>query len=74
MNDKPVMLIEDNPSNSRRLATATGRRPAGPSVNALPKAGPQSYDGRAAAGFVLCSRKEVLAMFTHRQTPPGIAL
>jgi hypothetical protein len=33
-----------------------------------------SYSGRAAAGNVLCIRKEVPAMFTNRQTPPGIAL
>jgi len=36
-------------------------------------AGVQSYDGRAAARYVLCIRKEVLAMFANRQTPPGVA-
>ena len=48
-------------------------RPAA-KVNALPHVGAQSYDERAAAGYVLCIRKEVLAMFAHRQTPPGVAL
>lgn len=43
-------------------------------VNALPHAGVQSYDKRAAARHVLCIRKEVLAMFVNRQTPPGVAL
>jgi len=43
-------------------------------VNALPQVGVQSYDGRAAAGPVPCIRKEVPAMFTSRQTPPGVAL
>jgi hypothetical protein len=43
-------------------------------VNALPLAGVQSYDERAAARYVLCIRKEVLAMFAHRQTPPRVAL
>ena len=43
-------------------------------VNALPQVGVQSYDGRAAAGHVPCIRKEVPAMFTSRQTPPGVAL
>jgi hypothetical protein len=43
-------------------------------VNALPRVGVQSYDERAAARYVLCIRKEVLAMFVNRQTPPGIAL
>jgi hypothetical protein len=33
-----------------------------------------SYSGRAAARNVLCIGKEVLAMFTNRQTPPGVAL
>jgi hypothetical protein len=42
--------------------------------NALPQAGVQSYDERAAARYVLCIRKEVLAMFANRQTPPGVAL
>jgi hypothetical protein len=54
------------------LAEATFAAPV--PLNTLPQAGAQSYDGPAAAGYVLCSRKEVLAMFTHRQTPPGIAL
>jgi hypothetical protein len=40
----------------------------------LPQVGVQSYDGRAAARYVLCIRKEVLAMFANRQTPPGVAL
>ena len=48
-------------------------RPAA-EVNALPHVGVQSYDERAAAGYVLCIRKEVLAMFANRQTPPGVAL
>jgi hypothetical protein len=48
-------------------------RPAA-KVNALPHVGAQSYDERAAARYVLCIRKEVLAMFAHRQTPPGVAL
>lgn len=43
-------------------------------VNALPQVGVQSYDGRAAARHVPCIRKEVPAMFTSRQTPPGVAL
>ena len=43
-------------------------------VNALPQVGVQSYDGRAAARHVPCIRKEVRAMFTSRQTPPGVAL
>ena len=43
-------------------------------VNALPHLGVQSYSGRAAARYVLCIRKEVLAMFANRQTPPGVAL
>jgi hypothetical protein len=43
-------------------------------VNALPHVGAQSYNGRAAATYVLCIRKEVLAMFANRQTPPGVAL
>jgi hypothetical protein len=43
-------------------------------VNALPHVGVQSYDVRAAARYVLCIRKEVLAMFANRQTPPGVAL
>jgi len=43
-------------------------------VNALPQVGVQSYDGRAAARYVLCIRQEVLAMFANRQTPPGVAL
>jgi hypothetical protein len=30
--------------------------------------------GRAAAKYILYIRKEVLAMFTNRQTPPGAAL
>ena len=48
-------------------------RPAA-EVNALPHVGVQPYDERAAAGYVLCIRKEVLAMFANRQTPPGVAL
>jgi hypothetical protein len=43
-------------------------------VNALPQVGVQSYDGCAAARHVLWIRKEVPAMFTNRQTPPGVAL
>jgi hypothetical protein len=43
-------------------------------VNALPHLGVRSYDERAAARYVLCIRKEVLAMFANRQTPPGVAL
>jgi hypothetical protein len=43
-------------------------------VNALPQVGVQSYDGWAAARHVLSIRKEVPAMFTNRQTPPGVAL
>jgi hypothetical protein len=56
--------------------TARGRRylPPGAEVNALPHVGVQSYDERAAARYVLCIRKEVLAMFANRQTPPGVAL
>jgi hypothetical protein len=45
-----------------------------PPVNALPQADVRFYDGRAAAMYILCIRKEVLAMFAHRQTPPGVAL
>jgi len=48
-------------------------RPAA-EVNALPHVGMQSYDERAAARYVLCISKEVLAMFANRQTPPGVAL
>jgi hypothetical protein len=48
-------------------------RPMQPPVNALPHVGVQSYDERAAARYVLCIRKEVLAMFANRQTPPGVA-
>jgi hypothetical protein len=43
-------------------------------VNALPQAGIRFYDGRAAASYILGIRKEVLAMFANRQTPPGVAL
>jgi len=32
------------------------------------------YDRRAAARYIPCVRKEVLAMFTNRQTPPWAAL
>jgi hypothetical protein len=45
-----------------------------PAVNPLLHAGVRFYDGRAAARYILCIRKEVLAMFAHRQTPPGVAL
>jgi hypothetical protein len=45
-----------------------------PPVNALHHAGGPFYDGRAAARYILCIRKEVLAMFAIRQTPPGVAL
>jgi hypothetical protein len=48
-------------------------RPAA-EVNALPHVGVQPYDERAAARYVLCIRKEVPAMFAHRQTPPRVAL
>jgi hypothetical protein len=48
-------------------------RPAA-EVNALLYVSVQSYDERAAARYVLCIRKEVLAMFANRQTPPGVAL
>jgi hypothetical protein len=43
-------------------------------VNALPHVGVRFYDGRAAASYILGIRKEVLAMFANRQTPPGVAL
>jgi hypothetical protein len=46
----------------------------GHGLNALPQAGVRFYDGRAAARYILGIRKEVLAMFAHRQTPPGVAL
>ena len=45
-----------------------------PPVNALPDADVRFYDGRAAARYIFCIRKEVLAMFTNRQTTPGVAL
>jgi hypothetical protein len=59
---------------SQDLVVAGGEIPAGTAVNALPHVGVRSYDGRAAASYILGIRKEVLAMFTNRQTPPGIAL
>jgi hypothetical protein len=40
----------------------------------LPRADVRFYDGRAAARYILYIRKEVLAMFANRQTPPGAAL
>ena len=45
-----------------------------PPVNALPEAGVRFYDDGAAARYILCIRKEALAMFANRQTPPGAAL
>jgi len=67
------------------LAADDGESPAGPEaaelvtpsadrVNALPHTDVRFYDGRAAARYILCIRKEVLAMFANRQTPPGVAL
>jgi hypothetical protein len=45
----------------------------GCAVNALPHVSVRFYDGRAAASYILGIRKEVLAMFADRQTPPGVA-
>jgi hypothetical protein len=68
----------DNASPRARLAATRRDRRArddlGHRVNALPYVGVHSYNGHAAARYVLCIRKEVLAMFTNRQTPPGVAL
>jgi hypothetical protein len=50
------------------------QEPQAAPVNALPHADVRFYDGRAAAMYILGIRKEVLAMFANRQTPPGVAL
>jgi hypothetical protein len=57
------------PPRSSGLVTPSADR-----VNALPHADVRFYDDRAAARYILCIRKEVLAMFANRQTPPGVAL
>jgi hypothetical protein len=59
-------------------ANAIDSKPApnggsGRAVNALPHVSVRFYDGRAAASYILGIRKEVLAMFADRQTPPGVA-
>jgi hypothetical protein len=69
----PVAPRHQRSRRTRRSATYVPLWNPQP-VNALPRVGVQSYDERAAARYVLCIRKEVLAMFANRQTPPGIAL
>ena len=74
----PLLIIRGTDDGGGRppiAADVTGERMTIlTAVNALPQVGAQSYDGRAAARHVPCIRKEVPAMFTSRQTPPGVAL